>query len=160
MSRYYVRIDGQETPKSYSYGELKSMGVLDFDDIQIRKALDNNWYSAKYYNFPEASSTPEVTVDEFGQIHNSKQRDNIQIDEFGQIRGITTGSSGNSSSVNTSSRSTSSSSSSDDGVTTFFRVIGTIALIAIGIALVASGYGAPAAIGCAYGIRQIWKDVH
>lgn len=160
MNRYYVKIDGQEAPESYTYEELRSMGVLDFDDIQIRKTLDNNWYSAKYYNFPEASLIPEVMVDEYGQIHNSTQRDIIQIDEFGQIGGITTASSGNSSRVNTSSSSTSSSSSSGDGVMTFFRVIGTIALIAIGIALVASGYGSPVAFACAYGIRQIWKDVN
>lgn len=158
MNRYYVRIDGQETPKSYSYEELKSMGVLDFDDIQIRKMLDSNWYSAKYYDFPEASQISQVVIDEYGQIHNSSQHSNIQIDEFGQIRGATTCSPSNSSGANTNSSSV-SSSSSDDGVATFFRIIGTIALIAIGIALVASGYGSPVAIACAYGIRQIWKDV-
>ena len=159
MNRYYVKIDGQEAPESYTYEELRSMGVLEFDDIQVRKMLDSNWYSAKYYHFPEASSIPEVMVDEYGQIHNSTQHDNIQIDEFGQIRGITTNSSSNVSGTNNSSSSYSSSSSSDDGVATFFRVVGTIALIALGIALVASGYGSPVALACAYGIRQIWKDV-
>ena len=146
MNRYYVKIDGQEAPESYTYEELRSMGVLDFDDIQVRKMLDSKWYSAKYYNFPESSSTPDIEIDEYGQIRNSPSRNNIQIDEFGQIRGVTTSSS-------------SSSSSSSDGVANFFRVIGTIALIAVGIALVSSGYGAPVAIACAYGIREIWKDV-
>ena len=176
MNRYYVRIDGQETPKSYSYEELRSMGVLDFDDIQIRKTLDSTWYSAKYYNFPESSPTPDIEIDEYGQIRNSPSRNNIQIDEFGQIRGVTTSSSSSSTSSSSSSNSSSSSSSfsesskssgssssssssSGDGVANFFRVIGTIALIAIGIALVSSGYGAPVAVACAYGIREIWKDV-
>lgn len=160
MNRYYVRIDGQETPKSYSYEELRSMGVLDFDDIQIRKTLDSNWYSAKYYNFPESSPTPDIEIDEYGQIRNSPSRNNIQIDEFGQIRGVTTSSSSSSTSSSSSSNSSSSSSSSSgDGVANFFRVIGTIALIAIGIALVSSGYGTPVAVACAYGIREIWKDV-
>lgn len=162
MNRYYVKIDGQEAPESYTYEELRSMGVLDFDDIQVRKMLDSKWYSAKYYNFPESSSTPDIEIDEYGQIRNSPSRNNIQIDEFGQIRGVTTSSSSSpsrSSSSNSSYSSSSSSSSSSDGVANFFRVIGTIALIAVGIALVSSGYGAPVAIACAYGIREIWKDV-
>ena len=81
MNRYYVKIDGQEAPESYTYEELRSMGVLDFDDIQVRKMLDSNWYSAKYYNFPESSSTPDIEIDEYGQIRNSPSRNNIQIDE-------------------------------------------------------------------------------
>ena len=64
MNRYYVKIDGQEAPESYTYEELRNMGVLDFDDIQVRKMLDSNWYSAKYYNFPESSSTPDIEIDE------------------------------------------------------------------------------------------------
>ena len=96
------------------------------------------------------------------QTKSDTQHDNIQIDEFGQIRGVTTSSSSHSSrssSSNTNSGSSSSSSSSGDGVANFFRVIGTIALIAVGIALVSSGYGAPVAIACVYAIREIWKDV-
>ena len=162
MNRYYVKIDGQEAPESYTYEELRNMGVLDFDDIQVRKMLDSNWYPAKYYHFPESGSSTEVVIDEYGQIHNNSSQSNIQIDEFGQIRGVTTGSSSNlsrSSSSNSSHSSSSSSSSSGDGFANFFRVIGTIALIVVGIALVSSGYGAPVAIACAYGIREIWKDV-
>lgn len=162
MNRYYVKIDGQEAPDSYTYEELRSKGVLDFDDIQVRKALDSNWYSAKYYNFPESFSIPDVEIDEYGQIRNRSSRNNIQIDECGQIRGVSTNSSNNTSrtsSSNTSYSSSSSSSSSGDGVANFFRVIGTIALIAVGIALVFSEYGAPVAVACVYGIREIWKDV-
>lgn len=159
MKRYYVKIDGQEAPVPYTYEELRSMGVLDFDDIQVRKTLDNNWHSAKYYIFPEEASSSQTVIDEYGQLKNSSQQKNIQIDEFGQIRCVTTSSSCNASGTNTNSSSYSSSSSSDDGVATFFRVIGTIALIALGIVLVASGYGSPLAFACVYGIRQIWKDI-
>jgi len=136
MNRYYVRIDGQETPKSYSYEELKSMGILDFDDIQIRKTLDSNWYSAKYYNFPEAGSPPQVVIDEYGQIHNSSQNSNIQIDEFGQIRGVSNDAS------NTSSSSTSTSSSDEPGCgIIFLKLLLSAGAIGICIALGAASVG-------------------
>ena len=162
MNRYYVKIDGQEAPESYTYEELRSMGVLDFDDIQVRKMLDSNWYPAKYYNFQESSSAPDIEIDEFGQIRNSPSRKNIEIDEFGQIRGVSTSSSYNTSrasSNNSSYSSSSSSSSSEDGDTNFFRIVGTIVLIAIGIAFVSSSYGVLIVAACAYGMREIWKDV-
>lgn len=158
MNRYYVKIDDQEAPESYTYEELRSMGILDFDDIQVRKMLDSNWSSAKYYNFPESVSAPRIGINEYGQIQNSSLQNNIQIDEFGQIRGVTTSSSSIPTDTNTNN-SSDSSISSDEGVATFFRVVGSIALIALGIALVVSGYGSPFAFACAYGVHLIWKNI-
>lgn len=88
MNQYFVRIDGQEAPESYSYEELRDMGVLDFDDIQIRKKFDDTWYNAKYYQFPETGSSG-VTVDEYGQITTKKKESSkgITVDEYGQIVG-------------------------------------------------------------------------
>lgn len=151
MNRYYVKIDGQESPKSYTYEELRSLGVLDFDDIQVRKMLDNNWKSAKYFDFPEAA---DVEIDEFGQIHNTGGQSDIQIDEFGQIRGVSTSSSSN------SNISNSSSSNSDNGVATFFKVIATIAIIAgaIAIGVGTGGWGAPLAYVAWKSIEALWKD--
>lgn len=153
MNRYYVKIDGQEAPESYTYEELRSMGVLDFDDIQVREMLDNNWHSAKFYNFPESSSTSQVEVDEYGQIRNTHMsQNNIQIDEFGQIQGVTTSS--------TSGSPSSNSSSPDDGVATFFKILFTIVIIggAIAIAVATTGWGLPLAYGAWKLTEAIWKD--
>lgn len=151
MNRYYVKIDGQEAPESYTYEELRSMGVLEYDDIQVRKMLDANWYSAKYFDFPEAT---DVVIDEFGQIHNIASQSDIQIDEFGQIRGVTSNSS------SSSNRTDSGSSNSDNGVATFFNVIATIAIIAgtIAIGVGTGGWGAPLAYVAWKSIEALWKE--
>ena len=154
MNRYYVKIDGQEAPDSYSYEELRAMGVLDFDDIQVRETLDSSWHSAKYYNFPEAGTAPQVEIDEYGQIRTHEpSQDDIQIDEFGQIRS-------NNTSTETDTTSSSNNSKSDDGVVTFFKVLLTIAIIAgaAAIAIATVGWGTPIAYAAWKLIEAIWKD--
>ena len=158
MNRYYVRIDGQESPKAYSYEELKELGVLEFDDIQIRKVLENQWYSAKYYNFPEASNTSDYTVDQYGQIvRRGSASDDFTIDEYGQI--VRRGSSSNSS----GSSGTSSSSGSDEpgcGLILLKLILsaGAVGLcIALGVGSV--GIATPVlAYGGYKALEAIWSD--
>jgi len=115
-------MDGQEMPKSFSYEELEEMGVLEFDDIYIRKSTESTWHIAKYYDFPEASSSSSYTIDQYGQIVRPKD-------------------STNSTSSSDSSRPSSSyhGSSFDwddawDVIKTIFRFLIPIAILSISIA--------------------------
>lgn len=175
MNQYNIRIDGEQTPDSYTYQELVEMGIFDLDNdslngIEVKKTTKANFTPLKSYCFPERQSNESsYYVDEYGQIHrrNSSQSNDhngAYVDEFGQIVRPNSPSSSSSSSTSTNSSSTSSSgstySSGSDGWTTFWRIIGTIIVIGLVIAISAgtSGYGTPIAVGGYYALRAIWND--
>lgn len=151
------------------------MGLFELDadslnGIEVKKTTKPNFTPLKSYCFPERQSNESsYYVDEYGQIHrrNSSQSNDhngAYVDEFGQIvRPYNSGSdsSTNSSSTNTNTSSTGSTySSNDDGWVTFWRVVGTIVVIGIVIAIIAAtgGIATPVAFGAAYVLRAIWKD--
>ena len=175
MNQYHIRIDGEQTPDSYTYQELVEMGIFDLDNdslngIEVKKTTKANFTPLKSYCFPERqSSNSSYYVDEYGQIHRERPSQNSSnngayVDEYGQI--VRPNNSGNDSSTNTSSTNTNTSStgstysSNDDGWDTFWRVVGTIVVIGIVIAIIAAtgGIATPAAFGAAYALRAIWKD--
>lgn len=154
------------------------MGLFELDadslnGIEVKKITKPNFTPLKSYCFPERQSNESsYYVDEYGQIHrrNSSQSNDhngAYVDEFGQIvrpNSPSSSSSSSSSSTSTNSSSTSSSgstySSGSDGWTTFWRIIGTIIVIGLVIAISAgtSGYGTPIAVGGYYALRAIWND--
>ena len=175
MNQYHIRIDGEQSTDSYTYQELVDMGLFELDadslnGIEVKKITKPNFTPLKSYCFPERQSNESsYYVDEYGQIHrrNSSQSNDhngAYVDEFGQIvRPNNSGSdsSTNSSSTNTNTSSTGSTySSNDDGWDTFWRVVGTIVVIGIVIAIIAAtgGIATPIAVGAAYALRAIWTD--
>lgn len=178
MNRYHIRIDGEQSTDSYTYQELVDMGLFELDansldGIEVKKIAKPNFSPLKSYYFPERQTNESsYYVDEYGQIHRRASSQNndhkgAYVDEFGQIvRPNSSGSSfsDTSSSTNSSSSSSSSSgsgySSGSDGWTTFWRIIGTIMVIGLVIAISAgtSGYGTPIAVGGFYALRAIWND--
>lgn len=175
MNHYHVRIDGEQSTGSYTYKELVDMGLFELDadslkGIEVKKTTKPNFTPLKSYCFPERQSNESsYYVDEYGQIHrrNSSQSNDhngAYVDEFGQIVRPNSPSSSSSSSTSTNSSSTSSSgstySSGSDGWTTFWRIIGTIIVIGLVIAISAgtNGYGTPIAVGGYYALRAIWND--
>lgn len=151
------------------------MGLFELDadslkGIEVKKTTKPNFTPLKSYCFPERQSNESsYYVDEYGQIHrrNSSQSNDhngAYVDEFGQIVRPNSPSSSSSSSTSTNSSSTSSSgstySSGSDGWTTFWRIIGTIIVIGLVIAISAgtNGYGTPIAVGGYYALRAIWND--
>lgn len=141
MNQYHIRIDGVQSTDSYTYQELVDMGLFELDadslnGIDVKKTTKHNFTPLKSYCFPERQSNESsYYVDEYGQIvrPNSPSRS----------------SSSSSSSTSTSSSSTSSSGSNytsgSDGWTTFWRIIGTIIVVAIAapiaVAIADSGGG-------------------
>lgn len=178
MNQYHIRIDGEQSTDSYTYQELVDMGLFELDadslnGIEVKKTTKPNFTPLKSYYFPERQSNDSsYYVDEYGQIHrkNTSQRNDhngAYVDEYGQIvrpNSPSRSSSSSSSSTSTSSSSSSSSgsnySSGNDGWTTFWRIIGTIIVIGLGIAISAGtgGYGTPIALGGYYALRAIWND--
>ncbi len=178
MNQYHIRIDGEQSTDSFTYQELVDMGLFELDvdnlnGIEVKKTTQQNFTPLKSYCFPERQSNESsYYVDEYGQIHrrNSSQSNDhngAYVDEFGQIvrpNSPSSSSSSSSSSTSTNSSSTSSSgstySSGSDGWTTFWRIIGTIIVIGLVIAISAgtSGYGTPIAVGGYYALRAIWND--
>ena len=178
MNQYHIRIDGEQSTDSYTYQELVDMGLFELDadsliGIEVKKITKPNFTPLKSYCFPERQSKESsYYVDEYGQIHrrNSSQSNDhngAYVDEFGQIvrpNSPSSSSSSSSRSTSTNSSSTSSSgstySSGSDGWTTFWRIIGTIIVIGLVIAISAgtSGYGTPIAVGGYYALRAIWND--
>lgn len=167
MNRYNVKIDGEISPNSYTYQELEDLGIFEFDEIEIKQTNKQNWTPLTSYYFPEKQDS-NIDIDEYGQVHlrtNNGDTPKYKIDEFGQI--IRTDhentSSNNSSQTSTSSSSrnpSNYSSSSDDGWNTFWKVVGTIIVIGICIAIAActNGYGTPVAAIGAYACKAIWND--
>lgn len=175
MNQYHIRIDGEQSTDSYTYQELVEMGIFDLDNdslngIEVKKTTKANFTPLKSYCFLERqSSDSSYYVDEYGQIHRERPSQNSSnngayVDEYGQIvRPNNSGSdsSTNSSSTNTNTSSTGSTySSNDDGWDTFWRVVGSIVVIGIVIAIIAGtgGIATPIAFGAAYALRAIWKD--
>ena len=175
MNQYHIRIDGEQSTDSYTYQELVDMGIFDLDTnslngIEVKKTTKPNFTPLKSYCFPERqSSESSYYVDEYGQIHRknptqSNSNNGAYVDEYGQI--VRPNNSSNSSSTTSSSTNTNSSSSSpnyssnDDGWETFWRIVGTIVVIGIVIAIIAGtgGIATPIAFGAAYALRAIWKD--
>lgn len=165
MNQYHIRIDGEQSTDSYTYQELVDMGLFELDaeslnGIEVKKTATPNFTPLKSYCFPERQSTESsYYVDEYGQIHRKNANQNndhngAYVDEFGQIVRP------HSPSRSSSSSSSSSYSSGRDGWTTFWRIIGTIIVIGLVIAISAgtSGYGTPIAIGGYYALRAIWND--
>lgn len=140
MNQYIIRMDGQEMPGSFSYEELKDLGVMEYDDIYIRKSTESTWHVAKHYVFPEASSSSGYKIDEYGQIvKKEKSSSGYTIDKYGQIvrpNESTSSSSkqvSNSSPSSNSSRSSSSYHSSSFDWDVFWGIAKYIAWIAFGI---------------------------
>ena len=178
MNQYHIRIDGEQSADSYTYQELVDMGLFELDadnvnGIEVKKAKNKVFKPFKSFSFPERQSNKSsYYIDEYGQIHrkNTSQRNDhngAYVDEYGQIvrpNSPSRSSSSSSSSTSTSSSSSSSSgsnySSGNDGWTTFWRIIGTIIVIGLVIAISAgtSGYGTPIAVGGYYALRAIWND--
>jgi hypothetical protein len=164
MNRYNIKIDGEISPNSYLYQELEGMDIFEFDDIEVKQVTKHNWTPLSAYYFPEKQNS-NIRVDEYGQVHlNSKTQSNssqYSIDEFGQVIRANheqNNSTNNTSSSNTNSAST--SSSSDDGWDVFWKVILTIVVIGICIAIATctNGYGTPLLIGGYYAVKYIWND--
>lgn len=157
---YRVRIDGQVVSQTYSYEQLIETGIREFDDIYVQQVGDTEWHIAKYYDFPEShvGDQTDYEIDEFGQIMR-KNEDNLdyEIDEFGQIRRKNVPEGTSSSSTSTGSTYTSSNS---EGWKIFFKVLGTIAIIALTVVIIGATKGttAPIAYGAWKGIQEIWKD--
>lgn len=175
MNQYHIRIDGEQSTDSFTYQELVDMGLFELNadslnGIEVKKTTKQNFIPLKSYCFPERQSNESsYYVDEYGQMHrkNASQSNNhngAYVDEFGQIvrpnSPNCSSSSSTSTSPSSSSSSTSNYSSGSDGWTTFWRIIGTIIVIGLVIAISAgtSGYGTPIAVGGYYALRAIWND--
>lgn len=146
MKKYFVKIDGQIAPLPYTYDELKSMNLFDFEGIRIRAVNENYWTPLENYKFPEIKRKE--------MSGNNNGSSNIEIDEFGQIRGVNTTSSSRTSRPTNRNHSR---RSSNDGFEIFLRVLGTIIILGVGVAFALSGFGAPLVVGCTMAIREIWK---
>lgn len=138
---YRVRIDGQVAPQIYSYEQLIDEGIIEFDDIYVQQIGETDWHIAKYYDFPESLEEDEQTyeIDEYGQI----KRKNIPAETS-----------------SSSSTPTTYNSSSSDGWITFLKVLGTIVIIGITVAIIVAtgGITAPIAYGAWKGIQAIWDN--
>jgi hypothetical protein len=167
MNRYYVRIDGQESPDSYSYEELKEMGVLDFDDIGIRKTNESTWCTAKYYIFPEIQSATGYSVDDYGQIvvKDTSATTDYTVDQYGQLVRHGDPNSSSLSNTTTSTSSSTTSSSYSSGSNTYgggiewgkiLLSIGVVGLV-IGLSAASIGIGTPLlAYGGYRALKEIW----
>lgn len=171
MNQYHIRIDGEQSTDSYTYQELVDMGLFELDadslnGIEVKKTTKPNFTSLKSYCFPERQSNDSLYyVDEYGQIHrkNTSQRNDhngAYVDEYGQIVRPNSPDSSSSSTSSSSSSSSPNYSSNNDGWETFWRVIGTIIIIAIAISIIAGtgGIATPVVFGAAYVLRAIWND--
>lgn len=173
MNQYHIRIDGEQSTDSYTYQELVDMGLFELDTdglngIEVRESTKPNFTPFRSYCFPEHQSNDgSYYVDEYGQIHRetasqSNNNNGAYVDEFGQIVRPNTPSNSSSSASSSTSRSSPSTnySSGSDGWAIFWKIIGTIIVIGIVIAISAgtSGYGTPIAVGGYYALRAIWND--
>lgn len=177
MNHYHIKIDGKEAPERYTYEELLMMGVLDFDDneIQIRQKSNGIWRPVKDFKFPEEESSGKYSVDEFGQIVRKEESSasNYTINENGEIvrpdvpnRSTSSSSTRPSSSSSRTSSSSSSSGSNHSSDTDWgeigeviIKVILTIGVIALAIALSAASIGIVTPILAIAGykaIQAIW----
>lgn len=149
MNRYQICIDGEQSVDSYTYQELVNMGLfeLDVDGIEVKNIAEANFTPLRTYHFTERKITnnSSLYVDEYGQIHrrndNNKGRKTAYVDEYGQIvrpngsSNSTSNTTSTSNVNNTSSSSTTNtnnSSSNDDGEL-FWRIVGSIVVVAIGL---------------------------
>lgn len=174
MNQYHIRIDGEQATDSYTYKELVDMGVFELDayrlnGIDVKKTTKPNFTPLKSYCFPERQSNESsYYVNEYDQIHvrnasQSNDNNGAYVDEFGQIVRPNSPNCSSSSSTSTSHSSSSSSasnySSGSDGWITFWKIIGTIIVIGLVIAISVgtSGYGTPIAVGAYCALRAIWE---
>ncbi len=171
MNRYHIRIDGEQSTGSYTYQELVDMGLFDLgadgiNGIEIKKVTKPNFTPLRSYCFPEKQNdSSSYYVDEYGQIHRNNSTENndqsAYVDEYGQIvrpNTDTSSSTTTSSSNNTTSSTSSNYSSSGDGWATFWKIIGSIIVIGLVIAIAAgtNGYGTPIAYGGYLALKAIW----
>lgn len=175
MNRYHIRIDGEQSTNFYTYQELVDMGLFELDEdslngIEVKKITNPHFTPLKSFCFPERqSNNGSYYTDEYGQIHRKISQNNGQhgayVDEYGQIirpnsPSHRTSSSSTSASSGSSSTSTYNHSSGSDGWTIFWRIIGTIIVIGLVIAISAgtNGYGTPIAVGGYYALKAIWNE--
>lgn len=175
MNRYHIRIDGEQSTDSYTYQELVDMGLFDLgadgiNGIEVKKVTKSNFIPLRSYCFPEKKDeSNSYYVDEYGQIHRNKTTEdngkNAYVDEYGQIVRSNTNTSSSSTtfstsnSNNTTSSTNSNYSSSGDGWATFWKIIGSIIVIGlvIAIAVGTNGYGIPIAYGGYLVLKAIWN---
>ena len=135
MNQYHIRIDGVQSPASYTYQELVDMGLFDLDNssmngIEVKKTSMPNFTPLKSYCFPECqSNVSSYYIDEYGQIVKTKKSNsdssanststNANLDESTEPT------------WNTNSPSTGPTYTSNDGWDTFLAIVG------IGIAILA-----------------------
>lgn len=151
MNQYHIRIDGEQSTDSYTYQELVDMGLFELDadslnGIEIKKITKSNFIPLKSYCFPERQSN-EISyyIDEYGQIHRrnispNNNHNGSYVDEFESIdrppNSISTSTSSNNCSNSTSSSSsTSNNTTSSEGWKIFFKILGTIIVLAIGFSI-------------------------
>ena len=180
MNQYYIKIDGLQANETYTYQELVDMGLfeLDANGIEVRNVTEVNFTPLRSYHFIERNVTNNSSfhVDKFDHKPSSYTgRNSAYVDEYGQIvrpngssssaSNTTNATSANNSSSNTSSSSANSnnSSSNNDGEL-FLRIVGSIAVVAIGLWILFAMADAdvgdfwsliPMGIGY-YILKQIW----
>lgn len=148
MNKYHIRIDGVQSTDSYTYEELVDMDLfeLEAEGIEVKNVFEHNFTPIRLYNFIEAQ--PEQSsyhIDEYGQIH----RDNY-VEPVTPDTPVT--------------NTTSGASSSNENRIIFFKILGTLIVLAIAIpiliALADSGGTRFVIMGGIYGaywlISQIW----
>lgn len=141
MNQYHIRIDGEQSADSYTYQELVDMGLFELDaenlsGIEVKKATNKVFKPFESFSFPERQSNKSsYYVDEYGQIHrgdaDSSSSSSTSPSSPSSSGSTNTSSSGLSSPTPTSSSSNSTSSNDDWDI--FWRIIGTILVLAIGI---------------------------
>lgn len=141
MNRYHIRIDGEQSADSYTYQELVDMGLFELDSenlsgVEVKKATNKVFKPFESFSFPERQSNKSsYYVDEYGQIHRgdaASSSSSSTSPSFPSSSGSTNTSSSGLSSP-TPSSSSSNSTSNSDGWDIFWRIIGTILVLAIGI---------------------------
>ena len=152
MNHYNIRIDGELSSKTFTYNELEEMGVFRLDanslvGFEVKNTQEVYFVPINSYNFPERqSNTQSYSVDEFGQIHMANRRVNVPRQE------IYTG----------PTPSSIDSSSSSDAWATTLKVLGTIAILAIVIAILvnlgSSIWTAGVMAAGVYLLKMIWNN--
>lgn len=168
MNRYYIRIDGEQSAGTFTYQELVDMGLFELDSnslngIEVKEITTPNFSPLILYCFPELQTIESSDcIDEYGQIHRNASNQNSGhngadvdefVDEFDDEFGPIIR-------PDSSSSSRSGSSSSSDGWTTFWRIIGTIMVIGLVIAISVGtgGFGIPIIGGGYLALKAIWND--
>ena len=144
MNRYHIRIDGEQSADSYTYQELVDMGLFELDSenlsgVEVKKATNKVFKPFESFSFPERQSNKSsYYVDEYGQIHRgdaASSSSSSTSPSFPSSSGSTNTSSSGLSSP-TPSSSSSNSTSNSDGWDIFWRIIGTILVLVIGIPII------------------------